>query len=197
MFDTEDGKKTLAELFDGRSQLLAYNVMFGPDYEIGACPGCTASRTSSAARSVQLNHRDVSLICFSARRSTGSPRTRGDGLGVPVRIDLGTDFPFEFGLADDPRAGAAEIPEVKSMIDSPPEWLTGLGPADRGQARGRPARGSGLDRLRSRQRHHLPHLYGDGARSVRRALSLVPVESTKLEPSSEVFAWRKDEYPDS
>src|SRR4051812_34153755 len=40
-FDTEDGKKTLAELFDGRSQLLAYNVMFGPDYQVGACPGCT------------------------------------------------------------------------------------------------------------------------------------------------------------
>ena len=40
-FDTEDGKKTLAELFDGRSQLLAYNIMFGPDYELGACPGCT------------------------------------------------------------------------------------------------------------------------------------------------------------
>ncbi|HMH46862.1 MAG TPA: DUF899 family protein, partial [Solirubrobacteraceae bacterium] len=35
-FDTEDGKKTLAELFDGRSQLLAYNIMFGPDYELGA-----------------------------------------------------------------------------------------------------------------------------------------------------------------
>src|SRR3954466_14777124 len=30
-FDTDDGKKTLAELFDGRSQLLAYNIMFGPD----------------------------------------------------------------------------------------------------------------------------------------------------------------------
>src|SRR3954468_13748217 len=40
-FDTEDGKKTLAELFDGRSQLLAYNIMYGPDYEVGACPGCT------------------------------------------------------------------------------------------------------------------------------------------------------------
>jgi predicted dithiol-disulfide oxidoreductase (DUF899 family) len=40
-FDTEEGKKTLAELFDGRSQLLAYNMMFGPDYTLGACPGCT------------------------------------------------------------------------------------------------------------------------------------------------------------
>src|SRR4051812_20199585 len=41
-FDTQDGKKTLADLFEGRSQLLAYNVMFGPDYDKGACPGCTS-----------------------------------------------------------------------------------------------------------------------------------------------------------
>src|SRR5260370_39821081 len=41
-FEPEDGKKTLAELFEGRSQLLAYNIMFGPDYELGACPGCTS-----------------------------------------------------------------------------------------------------------------------------------------------------------
>ena len=40
--DTQDGKRTLAELFDGRSQLLAYNVMFGPDYTLGACPGCSS-----------------------------------------------------------------------------------------------------------------------------------------------------------
>src|ERR1700688_2277667 len=42
VFDSDDGKKTLAELFDGRSQLLAYNIMFGPDYKVGACPGCTS-----------------------------------------------------------------------------------------------------------------------------------------------------------
>ena len=42
-FDIDDGKKTLAELFDGRSQLLTYqNIMFGPDFEEGACPGCTS-----------------------------------------------------------------------------------------------------------------------------------------------------------
>src|ERR671924_835836 len=41
-FDTEEGKKTLAELFDGRSQLLAYNIMYGPDYTRGACPGCSS-----------------------------------------------------------------------------------------------------------------------------------------------------------
>src|SRR5438874_5878960 len=64
-FDTQDGKKTLAELFDGRSQLLAYNIMFGPDYEIGACPGCSNLGDELSATRVHLNHRDVTLICFS------------------------------------------------------------------------------------------------------------------------------------
>src|SRR5215208_6533626 len=64
-FDTEDGKKTLAELFDGRSQLLAYNVMFGPEYEKGACPGCTSLADGFDGTLVHLNHRDVTLIGFS------------------------------------------------------------------------------------------------------------------------------------
>src|SRR6476661_1874019 len=64
-FDTEDGKRTLAELFEGRSQLLAYNIMFGPDYENGACPGCSNLGDELDATRVHLNHRDVTLICFS------------------------------------------------------------------------------------------------------------------------------------
>src|SRR5947208_14123451 len=64
-FDTEDGKKTLAELFDGRSQLLAYNIMYGPGYELGACPGCTSLGDELNGGLVHLNHRDVTLICFS------------------------------------------------------------------------------------------------------------------------------------
>src|SRR5919205_2767559 len=64
-FDTADGKKTLAELFDGRSQLLAYNVMFGPDYQVGACPGCSNLADGLDGGLIHLNHRDVTLICFS------------------------------------------------------------------------------------------------------------------------------------
>jgi hypothetical protein len=64
-FDTAEGKKTLAELFDGRSQLLAYNIMFGPDYKAGACPGCTNLGDGLDGSLVHLNHRDVTLICFS------------------------------------------------------------------------------------------------------------------------------------
>src|SRR4051794_26157854 len=63
--DAEEGKKTLAELFDGRSQLLPYNIMFGPDYPLGACPGCTNLGDELSGTRVHLNHRDVTLICFS------------------------------------------------------------------------------------------------------------------------------------
>src|SRR5437868_4711648 len=64
-FDTENGSRTLAELFEGRSQLLAYNIMFGPDYQLGACPGCTSLADELDGPRVHLNHRDVTLICFS------------------------------------------------------------------------------------------------------------------------------------
>src|SRR5260370_5595717 len=64
-FDTEEGKETLAGLFDGRSQLLAYNIMFGPGYRLGACPGCTALADRLDAPLVHLNHRDVTLLCLS------------------------------------------------------------------------------------------------------------------------------------
>src|ERR1700731_2927327 len=64
-FDTEDGKKTLAELFEGRSQLLAYNIMFGPDHQLAACPGCSNLGDEIDATRVHLGHRDVTMICFS------------------------------------------------------------------------------------------------------------------------------------
>src|SRR5947209_18725921 len=79
VFDTEDGKRTLAELFDGRSQLLAYNIMFGPDYTLGACPGCTNLGDGLDGSLVHLNHRDVTLLCFSRapieRLTAYKPRT--------------------------------------------------------------------------------------------------------------------------
>src|SRR3954462_11683547 len=53
-FDTEDGKKTLAQLYGGRSQLLAYSIIFGPDSEVGACPGCSNLGDELSATQVHL-----------------------------------------------------------------------------------------------------------------------------------------------
>src|SRR4249920_1346314 len=59
-FDTEAGKKTLVELFDGRSQLLIYHLMFGPTYE-AACPGCTGLADHFDGALVHVNNRDITL----------------------------------------------------------------------------------------------------------------------------------------
>jgi predicted dithiol-disulfide oxidoreductase (DUF899 family) len=122
-FDTEDGKKSLAELFDGRSQLLAYNIMYGPDYKVGACPGCSNLGDELSSSVVHMNHRDVTLMCFSRapidRLLAYKERM---GWSFPYVSTYGTDFPFDFGLAMTEEQ-AQGIPEVKEMIENPPEWL--------------------------------------------------------------------------
>src|SRR3954471_17007446 len=121
--DTEEGKKPRAELFDGRSQLLAYNIMFGPDYENGACPGCTSLGDELSGGLVHLNHRDVTLICFSrAPIERLNAYKQRMGWQFPYVSTYNTDFAFDFGLALTPEQ-AQEIPEVKEMVDNPPEWL--------------------------------------------------------------------------
>src|SRR5215216_6640577 len=122
-FDTEDGKKTLAELFDGRSQLLAYNIMFGPDYARGACPGCSNLGDELDATRVHLNHRDVTLICFSrAPIDRLVAYKKRMGWQFPYVSTYRTDFPFDFALALKEEQ-AQQIPELKEMIEEPPEWL--------------------------------------------------------------------------
>lgn len=63
-FQTEDGTKTLAELFDGRSQLLVYHFMFGPDYAAG-CPVCSSIADTLAPQVPHLNARDTTLLLTS------------------------------------------------------------------------------------------------------------------------------------
>jgi predicted dithiol-disulfide oxidoreductase (DUF899 family) len=122
-FDTQDGRKSLAELFDGRSQLLAYNAMFGPDYKLGACPGCTSLVDGLDGALVHLNHRDVTLICFSrAPIDRLTEYKRRMGWQFPYVSTYNTDFAFDFGLALTENQ-VKQIPEVKQMIDDPPEWL--------------------------------------------------------------------------
>ncbi len=121
--DTEDGKKTLAELFDGRTQLLAYNVMFGPDYTLGACPGCTSLADGLDGSIIHLNHRDVTLICFSrAPIDRLIAYKKRMGWEFPYVSTYDSDFAFDFGLALTEEQ-AQEVPEVKGLIDDPPEFL--------------------------------------------------------------------------
>ena len=69
-FDTEDGTKTLPELFDGRSQLLIYHLMFGPSYE-AACPGCTALR---GRRPTGSSWSPTTSICWTRSRADAAAK---------------------------------------------------------------------------------------------------------------------------
>jgi predicted dithiol-disulfide oxidoreductase (DUF899 family) len=63
-FQTEDGAATLRELFDGRSQLVIYHFMFGPEWEAG-CPACSATADSFNCALAHLQARDVTMISVS------------------------------------------------------------------------------------------------------------------------------------
>ncbi|MGO9905480.1 MAG: DUF899 family protein [Solirubrobacteraceae bacterium] len=123
VFDTQEGKKTLDELFEGRSQLLAYNIMFGPDYTLGACPGCTNLGDEFGGARLHMGHRDVTLICFSRApidRLTAYKERMG--WEFPYVSTYDTDFPFDFGLALTPEQ-ARNIPPIQEIVANPPEWL--------------------------------------------------------------------------
>src|SRR5438876_7712299 len=63
-FETADGTKSLAELFDGRSQLLIYHFMFGPSYE-AACPTCASIADAVAGVVPHLNAHDTTVLFVS------------------------------------------------------------------------------------------------------------------------------------
>jgi predicted dithiol-disulfide oxidoreductase (DUF899 family) len=196
VFDTEDGKKTLAELFDGRSQLLAYNIMFGPDYELGACPGCTSLADELDGTLVHLNHRDVTLICFSrAPLERLAAYKERMGWQFPYVSTHDTDFPFDFGIAMT-REQAHAHPQIKAMIDNPPEFL---------QTWSRQIGAELQDGLRegpswiafARDNGTVYHTYTVMAPDP----FVAPYHSfllkrTAKEPEDELFVYRKDEYPD-
>ncbi len=196
VFDTEDGKKSLAELFDGRSQLLAYNIMFGPDYELGACPGCSNLGDELDATRVHLNHRDVTLICFSRApidRLTAYKERMG--WQFPYVSTNGTEFPFDFGLALTPEQ-AQETLEVKAMIDNPPEWLQDWGRQVGAKLEDGLREGPGFVAF-ARENGSVYHTYTVMAPDpfVAPYHSFLFERTPKPEPE-EPRAWRKDEYPD-
>jgi predicted dithiol-disulfide oxidoreductase (DUF899 family) len=121
-FATDEGTRTLAELFDGRSQLLAYNIMFGPSYA-AACPGCSNLADHLDGGVVHLNHRDVTLLCFSrAPLEKLQGYKRRMGWQFPWVSTYGSDFPFDFELAFTPEQ-LSGIEEVQQTLEDPPDWL--------------------------------------------------------------------------
>jgi predicted dithiol-disulfide oxidoreductase (DUF899 family) len=98
-FDTPDGKRTLADLFDGRSQLMIYHFMFGPDWEAG-CPGCSFLADHIDGTLAHLNNHDVTLACVSrAPLSKIEAYKTRMGWKFPWVSSFGSDFNFDYHVS--------------------------------------------------------------------------------------------------
>ena len=97
-FDTDQGPASLADLFRGRSQLLVYHFMFGPDYTAG-CPSCSAIADGFSGSVVHLAHHDVTLTAVSrAPLAKIQEYQRRMGWSFPFASSHGSDFNSDFGV---------------------------------------------------------------------------------------------------
>jgi predicted dithiol-disulfide oxidoreductase (DUF899 family) len=100
-FETDEGTKTLAELFDGRSQLIVYHLMYGPDDD-AACPGCSFYADHLDGSLIHLNQHDVTLVCASRAPLETLEAYKGRmGWRFPWVSSNGTDFNIDFALFTD------------------------------------------------------------------------------------------------
>jgi predicted dithiol-disulfide oxidoreductase (DUF899 family) len=98
-FDTDEGAASLSDLFRGRSQLLIYHFMFGPDYTAG-CPSCSAIADGFNGSAVHLANHDVMLSAVSrAPLAKIQAYKRRMGWGFPFASSYGSDFNLDFGVA--------------------------------------------------------------------------------------------------
>jgi predicted dithiol-disulfide oxidoreductase (DUF899 family) len=110
-FETDEGTASLADLFRGRSQLLIYHFMFGPEYTAG-CPSCSAIADGFNGFVVHLANHDVMLWVVSrAPLEKLQAYKRRMGWSFPWASSFGSDFNYDFGVAfteEQQRSGVVE-----------------------------------------------------------------------------------------
>ena len=122
-FETPGGTKTLAQLFDGRSQLLVYHFMFGPDWDAG-CPSCSSIADHVDRPRVHLEHHDVTLICVSrAPLEKLEAYKRRMGWTVPWVSSGPSDFNADFGVSFEEETLAAGVDYNFRRIEGDPRYL--------------------------------------------------------------------------
>jgi predicted dithiol-disulfide oxidoreductase (DUF899 family) len=123
-FETDEGRASLADLFRGRSQLLVYHFMFGPDYTAG-CPSCSAIADGFNGFVVHLANHDVMLWAVSrAPLEKLKVYQRRMGWTFPWASSLGGDFNFDFNVSvteEQQREGRIEYNYERSRhaLDAP------------------------------------------------------------------------------
>src|SRR6185369_15346322 len=125
-FETDEGSASLADLFRGRSQLLVYHFMFGPDYKAG-CPSCSAIADGFDGFAIHLAHHDVMLTAVSrAPLAKLQAYKKRLGWNFPwassAPSDFNADFSVGFTKEQQQRAGGIEYNFRKE-----PAWKGGSG----------------------------------------------------------------------
>jgi predicted dithiol-disulfide oxidoreductase (DUF899 family) len=126
-FATDAGPRSLRDLFEGRSQLLIYHLMFGEDWTV-ACPGCSSLADGLGVGVVtHLNDRDVTLVCMSLaplEKLVAYKRRRG--WTMPYVSAHGDDFLFDYGYAfrrqEMPGIVREEF-DMGQLLREAPQWL--------------------------------------------------------------------------
>src|SRR6186713_997589 len=99
VFDTPEGKRSLADLFEGRRQLMVQHFMFGPGWEQG-CPSCSYMADHTDGMLVHLEHRDVSFVAVSRATLPEIERfPRRMGWQFKWVSANGSDFNFDFQVS--------------------------------------------------------------------------------------------------
>jgi predicted dithiol-disulfide oxidoreductase (DUF899 family) len=131
-FETGEGSASLADLFRGRSQLLVYHFMFGPDFTAG-CPSCSAIADGFNAIAVHLANHDVMLWAVSRAPFVKlQAYERRMGWSFPWASSFGSDFNVDFGVAqteEQLREGVVEYNYRSSK--SPARPIEDVGPEER------------------------------------------------------------------
>jgi len=122
-FETEEGSASLADLFQGRSQLLIYHFMFGPEYSAG-CLSCSAIADGFDGSVVHLAHHDVTLCAVSRAPLAKLLEYRGRmGWSFPWASSHDSDFNYDFQVSHTPEqweSGAVDYNFRTTDFRTPP-----------------------------------------------------------------------------
>lgn len=124
-FDTDDGRATLAGLFKGRSQLLVYHFMFGPDFKAG-CPSCSSIADSFNGIFVHLANHDVMFWAVSrAPLAKLQAYKQRMGWTFPWASSSGSDFNADFNVSFTEEQQREKGVEYNYQREPPFEWRAG------------------------------------------------------------------------
>ncbi len=129
-FATDGGAKSLPELFDGRSLLLIYHLMFGEDWSV-ACPGCSSLADGLGGVVAHVNDRDVTLLCMSlAPLEKLIAYKTSRGWTVPYVSAHDDDFLFDYGFAfrrEEMSGIVRDEFDMGQLLREAPQWLRDYG----------------------------------------------------------------------